>query len=57
MKNASNFHRLRKYSRRVAAMFRRHPGRSVQLEWLLTLKWRYWHKVHGPHQRLWRNAA
>jgi hypothetical protein len=45
----SDHHRLRKYRRKVAAAFRRGSG----YDRLLTLKWRYWRRVEGPHVRLW----
>jgi hypothetical protein len=47
----SDFHRLRKYRRKLAAALKR-PGREAT-ERLFALKWRYWHKLHGPHVLLW----
>ena len=42
-------HRLRKYKRKKDAAVG-----TDRWEWLARLYWRYWHKVHGGHQSLWR---
>lgn len=48
--HGSNQQRYRKYSRRVSNAYK---TRNPKLEWLLTLKYRYWRKLYGKQLNLW----
>lgn len=46
--------RLRKFARKKRLAFR---SRNPRLERYLTLYWRYWRRVYGPHERLWNDMS